>query len=97
MAFFIAIVISDFKNIFFSAFRPYCTYGCIASNSKNIKVGVFLFAFIFSKPLFGLFSGLFVHFRIFKRTIYKPRLLGFMLSFFNLKVFYDNSLDLNLG
>lgn len=58
IAFFIVVIMKNSKNIFFSTFKPYFTYGCITSNNKNIKVGVFSFAFFFQNLSLDFFQSL---------------------------------------
>lgn len=96
IALFVIIVIRNPKEVFLKTFRAYIIGSCITSSSKSIRAGIFLFTFIFLKPLFRLFLRLFGGFCVTKRIIHRLAQLGFF-RLFHLRVFYDNTLSLYLG
>lgn len=90
------VITYDLKKVFFRTFKPCFIRDCIISISKNTRVGDPLFAFLFLKPLFKLFSSLFNNLRIAREIICGFSLLNFWPMLFDPKV-YSSIFGLYLG
>ena len=97
MSFFATVIICDLREVFFRAFRFCFVIDCIYTISRRISTGVPLFAFLFLKLFFGLFSSLLGYLRIIGGIIHRLGVLAFWLRFFNFRVFYCNALNLYLS
>ena len=76
MLLFITVVIRNLGEVFLWTFKPYFVGGYIIPVSRGTRVKVFLFALLFLKPLFGLFSSLQGGFCIAIRMICGPEAMG---------------------
>lgn len=64
MAFLVTVIERNPRKVLFNAFRLSVIGTCIISSSRCIRAGVFLFVFLFLKPIFRLFPSLFGSFYI---------------------------------
>lgn len=95
IVFFVIVVIYDPRKIFLRTFRSYVIRSYITFSSRGTRASVFLFVFLFLKPLFELFWSFLKDFC--ERIICGLGVLGFRLKFFNSRVLHGNTLDLYLG
>lgn len=96
MAFFITVIIYNQRDIFFSIFKPCFVRDYIDFSNKTIRNKVFLFLFLFLKPLFRLFLSVFRDLCI-VRKVCKLKFLIFWLNLFTFRDLYNSVLSLYLG
>ena len=94
---FVIVVIRDPKEVFLWIFRLCFIGGCIIPGSRGTRAAVFLFAFLFLKPLFGLFPSLLGSLCIAGGTICGLGVLNLWFRLFNSRIFHCNALSLYLG
>ena len=94
---FVIVVTHDPREVFLWLFRPCFVGGGISPSSKRTRVRVFLLTLHFSKPLFGLFPGLFGGLYISERAICGLRILSFWFRLLNSRILHCSALGLYLG
>lgn len=94
---FVSVVTRYYRKIFFKTLEPCFVEWFIIFISRSTRARDFWFAFLFSRPLFGLFLSLFRGLCSSEGIICGLRVLGFWLRLFNSNVFYSSARSLYLG